>query len=60
MFLDRYFFTGKDLLYSSKNSFKNAAYDSVGSFFDSVDCQSQLCSLLEKDSRDFFVIFRAE
>ena len=38
----------------------NAAYDSVGSFFDSVDCQSQLCSLLENDSRDLFVIFRAE
>ena len=47
--LDLYFFIGKNLSYSSKKSLKKAVYDSVGSFLDSVDCQTQLLILQQKD-----------
>ena len=51
--LDLYFSIGKNLSHSSKKSLKKAIYDSVGSFLDSVDCQSQFLISQLKASRDF-------
>ena len=54
--LDLYFFIGKTLSYSTKKSLKKAVYDSVGSFLNRVDCQSQFSISQQKASGDFLVI----
>ena len=44
-----YLFSGKNN-HISKNSLENDSYDSVGLFFNNVECQSQLFILLAKAS----------